>query len=40
MFHKEYKKHNEIILRYDEVISTKAEKFALHTGLADLNTRL
>ena len=32
-FHKDFKKHCEIIRRYDEVISTKAEKFSLKEGL-------
>ena len=39
-FHEEHKKHKEIIRRYDEVISTKAEKWALTTGLSEVNTRL
>ena len=35
VFKFDMKKHCEIIRRYDEVISTKAEKFALETGLND-----
>jgi len=39
-FHEDFKTHCEIIRRYDEVITTKAEKFVVDNKFKEMDARI